>query len=310
MTMKRKTTAPPQPEPVIANTFTSRNMLVNFTISSFHSRKKDKKITSEVAAQHGVSEKVGDYRKSLFPFDDKDLDAIPAKIAQARVFHRTNTLPWGNGDSDLRVLPAANFLAYADGVRKYGNEIRELAQNVANRLPELKATAKTILNGMYNESEYPDAATFVAKHDLRKSFLPIPEPENAERIEGLDADQIEDIRAGAQAELMEAQTMAMRELWERLFKVVSHASTMIGDKKRTLRDSLFENIQAMCDILPRLNFENDPQIAEIARELKEKVGNVNPAFVRKSVSTRRRVAADVAEIERKMAFLRPQKKAA
>ncbi len=283
-------------ETVVANSFTSRNMLVNFTISSFHSRKKDKKITSEVAAQHGVSEKVGDYRKSLFPFDDKDLDAIPAKIAQARVFHRTNTLPWGNGDSDLRVLPAANFLAYADGVRKYGNEIRELAQNVANRLPELKDKAKSILNGMYNENEYPDAATFVSKHDLRKSFLPIPEPENAERIEGLDADQIEDIRAGAQAELLEAQAVAMREPWERLFKAVAHAGTMIGDKKRTLRDGLFENLQEMCDLLPRLN----PQLADIARELKEKVADVNPTFVRKSASTRRRVAADVAAIEAKM----------
>src|SRR5947207_15988010 len=84
----------------MASTFATRNMLVDFTISAFHPRKLDKKVTAEVAKQHNVAESVGNYRKRLFPFPDVDVEALASKIGSLRQFHRTNTLPWGNGDTD------------------------------------------------------------------------------------------------------------------------------------------------------------------------------------------------------------------
>ena len=60
----------------------------------------------------------------------------------------------------------------------------------------------------------------------------------------------------------------MKEAWQRLYDVVKHASDKLNDPTGIFRDSLVQNINDICGVLPRLNFADDPNLRPCVNKLR------------------------------------------
>ena len=88
--------------------FAETAMLVALNVRCYGATREDKKISKDVAAQHGTDSDAGKYAKNLVP--KSALEPITKAIGALRSFHHDNTLPWL--DDGVRILPAMNFEAY------------------------------------------------------------------------------------------------------------------------------------------------------------------------------------------------------
>ena len=97
-------------------------------------------------------------------------------------------------------------------------------------------------------------------------------------------------------QVQRAEGMATRDCWDRLYKVVSKAAEKLADPKGIFRDSLVENARELCELLPRLNVMDDPNL-EAMRHSVEKALCVHDADdLRKSSIMRNETAAKLASI--------------
>jgi hypothetical protein len=98
-----------------------------------------------------------------------------------------------------------------------------------------------------------------------------------------------------------------RELWQRLYKVVSHMSARMAEyntaedgSKPKLYDSMITNIVEIVDVLPKLNIAADTELDRMAGEVRRSL-LVDPQELRKSETMRSDTAKMAADIAQRMA---------
>ena len=273
---------------------TEKAMLVKLSISQWTARRFDAKATNHVLQDYGASNDSGRFNKLLV-----DLDAVKMyqKAAnEARTFHYSNTLPWG--DDDSRILPAKNYLPYTKKMRKFKESFEKSVNEFIELYPGLIERAEKNLNGLFNPADYPFADELGAKFNFSVAVIPVPVAGDF-RV-SLSDDEVDLIRADIEARVKESISAAMKDAWGRLFQVVKHMAQKLRDQKAIFRDSLIGNIQELCAILPRLNLTDDPNLKAMIREVNQSLAGLDPEVLRKH-EIDRKVAADQADgILRKM----------
>jgi len=274
---------------------TEKAMLVRLSISQWTARRFDLKATNHVITDYGAKKDSGRFNKMLV-----DVDAVKTyqKAAnEARTFHYENTLPWG--DDDSRILPAKNYIPYTKKMRKFRESFEKAVADFVEMYPGLIDRAQNDLNGLFNAKDYPSAFDLPGKFNFAVNVIPIPAAGDF-RVSLAD-DEIDQIKSDIEARVRDAISAAMRDAWDRLFKVVKHMADKLKDQKAIFRDSLIGNISELCDILPRLNLTDDPNLKKIIRDVKQSLAGLDPEVLRKH-EIDRRVASDQAEgILKKMA---------
>jgi len=98
-----------------------------------------------------------------------------------------------------------------------------------------------------------------------------------------------------------------RELWQRLYKVVSHMSQRMSEystakegEKPRLYDSMITNIVEIVDVLPKLNIAGDTELDRMASEVRRSL-IVDPKDLRKSEAVRSETAKAAVDIVQRMA---------
>ncbi|WP_127127996.1 hypothetical protein [Pseudoflavitalea rhizosphaerae] len=252
-------------------------MLANLNIKQWSGRKNDKKITHEIEKEHNATN-AGNFNKILI--SDDELKGIQKIASAARNYFYESTLPWGdNGD---RLLPSQNIFTFLQEIRKYREEFEEACANFVKLFPELKEHAKKRLNGMYRETDYPSVPDLAKKIDLKAVTMPIADLEDFRiRVSSLDEivlkKQIED-------SINERIYQATQDIWERIQKVIHHMYEKLSDQEGKFKNSLVTNIEDLMDLLPRLNFTNDPNITEMIASMKPLI--VDPDTLRNDYSAR------------------------
>ena len=139
-------------------------LLVSLSISQWQARKLDKRVTSDVAIQHGVSTTTGRYNKVLLPATDL-LNKIHAKTSAIRKWFYTNTLavPWGEG---TQLLPSYNLMTFRSEYAQHKAEWESAVRVFVIEYPRLVGEAKKNLNGMFNTSHYPDQSEIASKFSI------------------------------------------------------------------------------------------------------------------------------------------------
>jgi len=274
---------------------TEKAMLVRLSISQWTARRFDLKATNHVISDFGAKRDSGRFNKMLV-----DLDAV--KIYQkaaneARTFHYDNTLPWG--DDDSRILPAKNYIPYTKKMRKLKDSFEKSVDDFVSLYPGLIERAENNLNGLFNAKDYPSAADLDYKFRFSVNVSPVPD--SGDFRVSLSDDEVDQIKSDIEARVRESVAAAMKDAWERLFKVLKHMVDKLRDQKAIFRDSLVKNIQELCDILPRLNLTDDKDLKKFIRETKQIISGLDPEILRKH-ELDRKVAADQADgILKKMA---------
>lgn len=266
-----------------------RALLVQLSISQWTARKYDKKATQEVAYSHGTTTAAGRYNKSLLPMNGM-LENVHRKAAHIRAKFYDNTLPWGIEGTQM--LPTANYLEFMADFRKEKSEWETLVNMFVGDYDTLKLDAQRILGTLYREDDYPHRSDIASKFRMDLAVFPVPS--NDFRV-AIGSEELTRIQQDVERRVAEAQTNAMRDVWQRLYDKVKHIAEKCSDPKAIFRDSMIDNARDICELLPRLNFTDDPNLETLRQEVEAKL-IMHPEILRNNPDKRRDTAAEAKRI--------------
>jgi len=270
-------------------------MLVNLSIAQWSGRKLDRGVTAEVITDHKADRDAGRWNKSLVL--GRALEGVKRAASDARTFHYNNTLPWA--DDGVRILPAAHFMTYADKIGAFQRIFNQAADDFEREYPRLIDDAQAGLGDMFDLGDYPSPGEVRSRFSFSVKFLPLPAGDDF-RVD-LSADDVARIKGDIEAQLQDATTQAMKDLWRRLYDAVRHVSDKLKDGDAIFRDSLIGNVKELVAILPALNLTGDPVLSAAVVEVKDKLADLDPQGLRDDVHDRAQAARTADEIARKMA---------
>lgn len=280
----------------MANTATSRALLVSLNLPKWEARKLDRKVGAEVAAQHRTDASAGNYSKNLLLKGQNSYADLISHIGSVRVLHYSNTLPWA--DDGWRVLPVANYMAYTAHMRRGRSDWETKLEAFLADYPALQAAAKAERNGLLRDEEYPSAAKLRKRFDFDLSFRPLPSGGDF-RVE-LAADEIARIAASTEERVKAALDSAQRDGIARLYDCVQKLHERLADPKAIFRDTLITNARDLCDALERLNLADDPRLEDF-RQQTAALASADPQELRDNDAMRTFVANESDRIMQSMA---------
>jgi hypothetical protein len=289
-----------------------RAMLASLTIHRWQATLTDQKVTSAVARQHDVTtRRAGKYRKNAIDVDAPTFRAVLAASSDIRHTHYSYTLPWGQDGA--RILTTANFDKYSAAMRQLRAAYERAVDTFALDYPRLVEAARTELNGLYNERDYP--RNIRARFGIDLSIMPLPDAGDFRAA--LPDDVVTDIRAGIETELENTVATAMREPYERLYAHINRMVERLTDapaaptkkskgkksepKAPTFRDTLVTGLADLCDILPGLNLTADPRLEELRQKSAALIAGIDAQTLRDKPKVREDVAKRAHEIQDLMA---------
>lgn len=273
-----------------------RAMLANLTISYWQAARTDKKISSDVAQQHKVSERrAGHYRKFAIDTETPSYRAVMTAAGEIRQAHYKYTLPWGQDGA--RILTALSFEDYSAQIRKARAKFETAVIAFIAEFPAIKEKARIEMNGMFNDDDYPK--DLKRKFGVYTAIMPLPDSKDF-RVD-LPDDAVSEIKASIEAELQKTTLAAMQEPYERLHAHIARMVGALSDPKGIFRDTLITGMADLCSVLPGLNLTSDPKLDELRRQCEAMISGIEAQDLRDSPKTRRKVAQQAREIQNVMA---------
>lgn len=272
----------------------TKAMLVTLSMSQWTARKYDKKVTKKVEKEFHA-ENSGRFNKILVNLDE--IKKVQKVAGEAREYHYEQTLPWG--DTGARILPVTNYMKYMEAMREFKDKFESEVKELLGKYNEMIDEARTRLNGMFSQEDYPVESAIKHKYDFRINVSPLPDAEDF-RVT-LQGDEVEKIQKDIEGRLKEAQNNAIRDLWDRLYSKVSHMAERLSDPKAIFKNTLIQNTVELCEMLPRLNITEDPELEKMRLEVESKLCGYKPDDLRKNKHDRAQAAKDAQSIIDSMA---------
>jgi hypothetical protein len=270
----------------------NKAMLVNLRISQWVGRKLDRKATDTVETTHSTESRVGNYTKKLLP-GAKELENINRHAGAIRTFFYEQTLPWCADGS--RIIKSTNYMEFTAKFRAMKSEFDTAVAEFLTAYPTLKEQAKAKLGDLYREMEYPTTTHLTHAFECGVTFMPLPD------VSDFRVDLSESEKAEFVASMQCVEQDAIKECWHRMHDVVAKAAAKLSDPKAIFRDSLIENIQEMCQLMPKLNVTDDTELDSMRRSVEDIVKGISVNVCREVDSERERAARALAEVTNKMA---------
>lgn len=265
-------------------------MIVRLSISQWTARKYDKDISKKIAIEHNTTVDAGKYNKTLIA--KENLSTIQNIVNNARNFHYQNTLPWM--DDGARLLPSKNYLNYTKEMRRFKADFENAVREFLLHYDDYINDACVRLNGLFKRTDYPPKSVLEKKYSFNIHIDPIPQSDDF-RV-SIQADEIDIIRKDIERRVAEAQAIAIRELWGRLYNIIKKVREKLSNSDKILRDSLINNVRETISILPRLNIFEDKNFDKIITDINEKICSHTPENLRNNNLTRQQVASEAEAI--------------
>jgi len=250
----------------------------------------DRKATVKTKEYNKAKEDSGAFSKKLVT--GEEFKKIGVIAAAARVFRDKNSLPWDKRGGNL--LPAKNFLHYAEGMTNYRDEYEEAVDAFIEHYGNSMEANRDRLGLMFDIKEYPSVAELRAKYRFEISYSPIADPDDF-RLE-IDENDKAKIKDEYRDSLKESYKGAVNHLWEEMRKVVGHMADKLSDKDSKFRNSLVENLTSVCDMASRLNVSEDPNIDVMVDKIKKELTAFAPDVLRHDKDARKQTAEKAQEV--------------
>lgn len=270
-----------------------RAVLVQLSISQWTARKYDKKATKDVVDANNTTSAAGRFNKALLPMNES-LANVHQKATYIRTEFYKNTLPWGI--EGAQILPVANYLEFMTKFRKERDDWVYLVNTFVDDYESLKQDAERILGGLYNPEDYPSVEQVRKKFHMDLAVFPVPT--NDFRV-NIASDELSRIQQDVELRVKQAEKLAMQDVWQRLYDRVKHIADKLADPKAIFRDSMIENAQELCSLLPRLNVMDDPDLEALRQQVEVSLLK-HPQSLRNNPELRQDTAAEAKAIMDKM----------
>lgn len=270
-------------------TLVEKAILVSLNITQWTARKFDRKITDEVNKKHNATD-AGRFNKLLIATDH--LKEITQVVTEARTFHANNTLPWNNDGQ--RLLPAEQYFEYTARVSELKEKYETAVRKFILSYPTMIDEARERLNGMFSEEDYPK--DIASRFALTTSFMPVPDAADL-RINVSD-EEVSKLKAEISSEINNRMAAAQGDIYQRMTDHLKRMHERLADKKAIFRDSLFDDLLGMVELLPKLNIAGDKNVITLCEELRSLY--CDPQEVRENVRKRKAKADEVNDILKKI----------
>lgn len=228
-------------------------ILCKLTVTTWHNRATDRRITNEVAGTYGIDNRDHRYIKTLIR--DTPVKHLHSFVNSLRGFHMANTQPWM--DHGTRILASKNFFQYQQGITErrisYENEVAHFI----SKFPEHKAAACTALKSMFDETLYPTAEEIREACSVNITYVPFPNVKDF-RVDVGKA-ELTKLRENLEADLRKAERVADQHLGTLLLNYIKGANQ---SKKPLAMLKLKEQMESLL----RMNSTNNPFIVKIAMQ--------------------------------------------
>lgn len=269
----------------------SKALLVNVSIRQWLGKRLDKRATETVELNHLTNKKVGQYTKKLIP-ESEALREIQRLSQAIRVFFYQQTLPWCSDGS--RIISSKNYMYFTSKFRSLKQDFEQAVKEFLWQYPKLKEQARMQLGNLFQEFEYPSIEALELAFSCEITFLPVPDVTDF-RVELTEQEKnafLESMRT--------VEKQAIEECWSRLKSTVSKAADRLADPKAVFRDSLIENIQDICQLMPKLNVTEDPDLEAMRIDVERLVSTISASSCREHNQVRNEAAKKLADITDKM----------
>ena len=270
---------------------TERAMLAAIHISVWTAIKHDRKVSREVAEQHGAYVGAGRYNKQLLREAER-LESLRSLSGQIRQYFYKITLPWS--DEGYRLLPAHFYFELTTKMREFEQSFAQQVEEFLAVYPSYIEQVRPELNGLFREEDYPSTDKLRNKFGVKLEVLPIPsgndfrvtlsEEEQARVARKIDENVRQSLQKGTE------------DLWVRLKGVVSHLIERLNEPESRFHASLVTNIGDLVDLLPRLNVNQDEELNHFAEEIKSRLCGFTARDLKKNEILRAATANDAAQI--------------
>jgi hypothetical protein len=274
---------------------TERAMLAAVHISIWTAIKHDRKVSREVAEQHGAYAGAGRYNKQLLREAER-LESLRTLSGQIRLYFYKITLPWS--DEGYRLLPAHFYFELTTKMREFEQSFAHQVEEFLAVYPSYIEQVRPELNGLFREEDYPSTEKLRNKFGVKLEVLPIPsgndfrvtlsEEEQARVAREIDENVRQSLQKGTE------------DLWTRLKGVVAHMVERLNEPESRFHASLVTNICELVELLPRLNVNQDEELNRFAWEIRDRLCGFTARDLKKNEILRAATANDAAEILTKM----------
>jgi hypothetical protein len=273
----------------------SKVMLCSVTISSWGARRFDGKITEEVESKHHAKN-IGRFNKRLLPEHAPSFAEVVSIGSRIRSYFYSHTLKYDQ--LAVRLLPTMVYMEFADKMRSLKDEFDLAASVFLTNYLDLKEQARIEHNGLFNEADYPTLAELSTKFGVKMAVLPFPDASQF----GVDLPQdvLTSLRTDIDQHALASIATANNDLIDRLYEAVSQMASRLY-ATGNVRLDVANNVRELCELLPKLNFSNDPKLAHVLEQAKTHLAVHTGAELKESHVLRSQVAAKAHEIEGLMA---------
>lgn len=270
---------------------TERAMLAAVHISIWTAVKHDRRVSRDVAQQHGAHEGAGRYNKQLLREAEK-LEALRSLSGQVRQYFYKITLPWS--DEGYRLLPAHFYFELTAKMREFEQAFTQQVEDFLAVYPSYIEQVKPELNGLFRAEDYPPAEKLRKKFGVRLEVLPIPSGEDF-RVT-LSKEEQSRVAHEIDENVRQSLKRGTEDLWARLKDVVSHMVERLKEPESRFHASLVTNVLELVDLLPRLNVNQDEELNRLAEEIKDRLCGFTARDLKKNEILRVTTANDAALI--------------
>ncbi len=263
---------------------TERAMLVRVSIGYWTGRKKDGQASEEVAKEKNAARDAGTWWTRLMP--KSAISPVQNAVMAGRVLNNNLTLPWMDGG--VRVLPAEMFFDYSKQMREAEEKFDAAVKEFCDKYTERLADARERLGDLYKPEMFPTAREIKSKFHWSVNYLPLPDSKDF-RVD-LGAETTKAIQQDIEAQTQTALEASMRDLWDRLYKVIGKVAERLSDPKNIFRDSLIGNVTELCDLLPHLNVMGDEKLEDMRQQVLKTITSQKPDELRVNETERDKTA--------------------
>jgi hypothetical protein len=273
------------------NTNVNKAVLVSLNMGRWGANKMDREMSQEVATAKNLTDvKLARVWKSLLPKNEA-MDTINSVHKKARSFHYKNTFAWSQ--EGYRILPNRNYMPYMEFMRQAEDDSAKAVTALGELMPDLMLRAKTALNSIFKESDYPSVASILKRYYLKVSVMQIPKPEEFTAEVG-DAEATR-VRADIEKTVTEAFRAANQDLWDRMFATVNKIQERLSDPKG-VREQTLKSLREMLGLLDRLNVSGDERLERLRVQALSKLGGFSAKDLNGAADQKAIIVAEAAQM--------------
>ena len=263
------------------NAYAEKALLTKIRISAWTGKAKAKRVDNLATETFGASRGSTRTSKALIADEPTWTRLVKAGRDAKRLWEEWSS-PWQDGG--IRMIAASSFMAFGKRVENAIEEFNDAADAFADAYEAIVPRQADRLKGLFDPQNYPSPGDVRRRFKIVCDYFPVPTSDDF-RCELVD-DQMDKLRKSTEDAVAVSLERASRDPWDRLMTVLKTMSATLSDPDKTFRDSLFENVSALVEMIPALNMFGNEDLDKIAAQVREQICSVDPDAVRDPKSRR------------------------